>query len=156
VGHDGPTRAVAFSPDGKTVLSGSFDQSLILWDVASGQALHRMSGHTANPTVLTFSPDGRYALSADLNGIVILWDLASQAMLRRYTGHFAGVLGLAFMPDMRSFLSASFDSTVREWRLDLTSEELSSWSTVNRYVPELTCEQRAQYHVEPLCDVASE
>lgn len=42
--------------------------------------------------------------------------------------------------------------TVREWRVDLDNAALIEWVAANRYVPELTCEQRALYNVEPLCE----
>jgi hypothetical protein len=46
------------------------------------------------------------------------------------------------------------DGTLEMWRIDSTLDELLSWTENNRYVPELTCEQRELYSVEPLCEAA--
>jgi len=61
---------------------------------------------------------------------------------------------VAFTPDGRQALSGAADGTVREWQVDASQEALLTWIEANRYVPELTCEQRAQYQIMPLCEEA--
>ena len=65
------------------------------------------------------------------------------------------VTGLCFTPGGKTILSAGADLTVREWRVDATQDELLAWIRDNRYVPELTPEQRAMYQVDLLKDSAS-
>jgi WD40 repeat protein/tRNA A-37 threonylcarbamoyl transferase component Bud32 len=154
-GHVEVVADLAFSPDGQRLLSGSTDGDLILWDIASGTILHHLSGHTDAVLAVAYHPDGHLAASGSSDASVILWDTESGESLRRYWGHDKAVLGLAFSPDGETLFSGGDQSSyesVREWRVDASQEDLQDWIAVNRYVPELTCEQRERYHVEPLCE----
>jgi WD40 repeat protein/tRNA A-37 threonylcarbamoyl transferase component Bud32/energy-coupling factor transporter ATP-binding protein EcfA2 len=155
--HSASVAGLAFSPDGRTALSGAFDSLMILWDLESGTEIRRFPGHSAGLLSIAFSADGRTALSGALDQTLILWDLESGAAIRRFLGHNDFAMSVALSPDGRAALSAGFrDQTVRLWRIDASLDELRAWVQANRYVPELTCEQRAQYRVEPLCDAESE
>ena len=57
----------------------------------------------------------------------------------------------AFSPDGREVLVNPFDGNLALWRIDASLDELLAWTHANRYIPELTCEQRALYRLEPLC-----
>jgi WD40 repeat protein len=151
-GHTDVVADIAFGPSGRRVLSGGQDKLVILWDVETGQEIRRFVGHTGGVNRVRFSPDGRFALSTGLDNLIILWDVETGATLRRYSGHVGGVFGVAFTPGGGTFLSVALDDSVREWRIDATQAELLAWVEGNRYVSELTCLQRAQYHVEPLCE----
>ena len=75
IGHNDDVVSVAFSPDGRTALSGSDDNTLILWDVASGSELRRFTGHRDDVWSVAFSPDGRTALSGSGDETLILWQV---------------------------------------------------------------------------------
>jgi WD40 repeat protein/serine/threonine protein kinase len=155
--HTSEVLAVAYSPDGQTVLSGSGDNTVILWDVATGQLLHRYRGHGgAVLGGVAYSPDGRLMLSGSTDNTVILWDVATGAVLHRYRGHVELVLDVAFSPDGRTAVSASSDDTVILWDIATFAEGTLDWAQQNRYIDDLTCDQRATYHIEPLCDAGSQ
>ena len=66
--------SVAFSPDGKHILTGHDDNKARLWDAATGVLLREFTGHTSWVTSVAFSPDGRYVLTGSEDGTARLWD----------------------------------------------------------------------------------
>jgi WD40 repeat protein len=147
---------VAFGPDEKSVLSASGDGSLTLWDVDTGEVIRRYLGHDSWVWSLEVSPDGNYLLSGANDGVIILWDFETSEELRRFKGHTAVVVGLVFSPDGETAFSVALDGALIEWRIsDLPLNELIDWTYANRYVRELTCEERKKYRVEPLCKSGS-
>jgi WD40 repeat protein len=75
-GHTSLVNSVAFSRDGARALSGSYDETLKLWDVASGRELRTFSGHTGGVYSVAFSPDGARTLSGSGDSTLKLWDLS--------------------------------------------------------------------------------
>ena len=73
-GHSGGVTSVAIAPDGRTALSGSWDKTLKLWDLASGKELRTFTGHSGGVTSVAIAPDGRTALSGSRDKTLRLWD----------------------------------------------------------------------------------
>jgi WD40 repeat protein len=114
-GHKAGVQAVALSRDGKTMLSGSDDKTLILWDVASGAQIRSFTGHTGKLLSVSLSPDGRLAVSSADDKTVIVWDVATGQALRNLTGHLDVVNEVAFGPDSKVVLTGSKDKTIMLW-----------------------------------------
>jgi WD40 repeat protein len=133
-------------------LSGSLDQRLILWDVETGNPLRRLTSHPGGVLTVAFGPDGSLLASGGADGEILLWDMETGKLLNRLDGHDAEVLKVVFAPDGKTLLSVANDGTVREWQIIPSQEAMLAWVKANRYVPELTCEQRLQYGAQTLCD----
>lgn len=81
-GHGNTVLAVKFSPDGRTVMTGSYDHTAILWDVsdpAKPRRLTTLTGHTYKVGAVAFSADGKTVATAEDGSWVILWDISQRA-----------------------------------------------------------------------------
>lgn len=111
-GHGGPVRALAATPDGALAVSGSFDQSAIVWALDRGAALAVLRFHEGAVNAVAALPDGRF-LTGGEDGRIALWRVGEAQPLRVIEGHEGPVVGLAVSPDGRQVASASWDGTAR-------------------------------------------
>jgi WD40 repeat protein len=161
-GHTGYVNSVLFSADGRRIISASSDDSLIMWNVdetspSFGRILHRFLGHNDEVTALSLDSGGSLLLSASKDNSLILWDANENSstfgyMLRRFTGHSDSILTTLFGVNISKAMSVSVDGGIITWDLTPYPGGLLSWTTANRFVPELTCEQRLVYGFNVLCD----
>jgi WD40 repeat protein/tRNA A-37 threonylcarbamoyl transferase component Bud32 len=116
LGHDDGVWSVAFTPDSRSVLSGSKDRTLRLWDVESGRPLGPPAILSHEIRSVVFTPDGRLALVGCGIG-VRLWDMRAAQEVGRYTRHTNTVKAVAVSLDGRRALSAGDDRAVSLWQI---------------------------------------
>ncbi|MFN7765752.1 MAG: TIR domain-containing protein, partial [Planctomycetaceae bacterium] len=112
-GHTGPVFSVAYSPDGKRIVSGSQDNTLKVWDAATGQATLTLTGHTATVTSVAYSPDGKRIVSGSFDNTLKVWDAATGQETLTLTGHTGSVFSVAYSPDGKRIVSGSGDNTLK-------------------------------------------
>jgi len=101
VGHSTFVTSVAFSPDGKHIVSGSHDKTIRLWDAETGQQLQSpLKGHEHSVTSVAFSPDGKCIVSGSEDMTIQLWDAETGEQLQPpLKGHKNWVTSVAFSPE---------------------------------------------------------
>jgi cytochrome c len=116
-GHGGPVRALAVSPDGQRVVSGSFDTSVIVWSLASNNAEKALRFHEGAVNAVVFLKDGRIATAGE-DGRIAIWRLGEDTPMKVLAGHRGPVVSLAVSSDGAWLASGAWDNTARLWSLN--------------------------------------
>jgi WD40 repeat protein len=133
-GHTDEVRSVAFAPqtypnrlsssglrnscvqNSKLLLaSGSYDRTVRLWDINTGECLKILEEHTHRVWSVAFSPDGRVLASSSSDRTVKLWDISTGQCLKSLLGHSQQIRTVAFSPDGQTLASGSDDQSLRLW-----------------------------------------
>jgi WD40 repeat protein/serine/threonine protein kinase len=116
-GHTNGVTSVAVSPDGRHIVSGSYDKTLRVWDLGTGRCLNTLQGHTESVDSVAVSPDGRQIVSGSNDKTLRVWALETGSCLNTLQGHTHVVSSVAVSPDGRHIVSGSWDNTLRVWEL---------------------------------------
>ena len=108
---------VAYSPDGKYIASSSYLYVINLSEVATGECIKKLKGHTDAIGFLVYSPDGKYIASGSQDKTVKLWEVSSGECIKTLEGHVERVNSVCYSPDGKYVASGSKDKTVKLWEV---------------------------------------
>ncbi|KAG8705904.1 POC1 centriolar protein A [Ceratobasidium sp. 395] len=116
-GHTSIVSSVAYFADGSYIVSGSYDNTIRIWDARTGKPVGLLlTGHTGGVLSVAYSPDGAYIASSSQDNTIRIWDARTgKPVGRPLTGHTSSVLSVAYSPDGGYIASGSFDETIRIW-----------------------------------------
>jgi WD40 repeat protein/beta-lactamase regulating signal transducer with metallopeptidase domain len=136
-----PIRCVSFSPDGKTLATGDFNNKIQIRDPRTGAVRRVLEEHTGAINSVAFTPDSKTLVSGSLDNSIKLWNVADGKLTKTIDGHSDWVLSVAVSPDGKTLASASKDRTARVW--DLPSGKLrqtlkghTSWVEAVSFAPD--------------------
>lgn len=112
-GHFDALYAVAISPDGKLLATGSYDQKIKLWDIATGAEIRTLTGHNGAIYGLSFRPDGKVLASASGDRTLKLWEVATGRRLDTFSQPTKEQYTVAFSPDGRRLVAGGLDNRIR-------------------------------------------
>jgi WD40 repeat protein len=116
-GHSDSVSSVVFSPDGKTIATSSWDNTVKLWNL-EGKELQTFKGHSNSVLNVVFSPDGKTIATSSRDSTVKLWNLEGKE-LQTFKGHEGWVITkVVFSPDGKTIATSSLDSTAKLWNLE--------------------------------------
>ena len=119
VGHQQLVNDMAFSPDGRYLVSASFDKKVKLWNGTTGAFLTTLTGHVGAVYRLAWSPDSRFVVSASKDSTTILWEIQPGGKAKRIQtlpGHADEVYALDWNPNGSSVATGSKDRTIKVWK----------------------------------------
>jgi WD40 repeat protein len=128
-GHRFEVSCLAYAPDGRTLASGSFDQTVKLWNLSERRPLATLVGHGAEVVRVAYAPEGRAVASVDARGQVRVWDTTTGACRLTLQGLDVPPWLLSFSPDGKSLclVSVRYEQPVEVFRWDaVTGDRLPS------------------------------
>ncbi len=113
--HTRPVLTLEISTDGTMLASGSADNTIALWDLATGTVLRKLEGHTRRVLDIDFTPDGTALYSTALDGVIIAWDVATGGIIDRTMVGESPVWALDFSPSGDHFVTGAADGNISLW-----------------------------------------
>ncbi len=110
-------RRIAYSPDGETLACGTYDKTIVLWNVSEWKKRSVLEGHTNGISSVVFSPDGQVLASGSWNGRIRLWNPHTGEHLKTFKKHASSVSTVLFSPNGQILASTEDDTTIRFWNV---------------------------------------
>ena len=114
--------SVTFSADGSKIVTTAENDTAVIWDAATSEAIHTLNGHNGPILDAAFTPDGRQLItvgeSGEQPGLINVWNTDSGTLITSWVGHDDFIERVAISPDGEWLASASTDGTAKLWRLD--------------------------------------
>ncbi len=116
MGHSHIVSSLAMSADAKLLVSGSWDQTIKVWHLHTGELIHTLKGHRDRVYAIALSPDEQIIASGSADKTIKLWHLVTGELLGTFTGHTNTVTALAFTSSGEMLVSGSLDKTIKIWQ----------------------------------------
>lgn len=141
LGHSGQVAAIAYSPDGRYLATGSQDQTASVWELRTGREVRRFEGHTMAITGIAFTPDGKTLITAGADRTARCWDITTGRQIRLLSGHENMLTSVAVSPDGTHIATGSLDGTARIWdfgtgRIELVLRGHANWVHAVAFSPD--------------------
>src|ERR687886_828922 len=120
-GHSNSVNAVAITADGKRAISGSWDNTIKVWDLTTRKEQFTLEGHSDWVNVVAITADGTRAISGSYDNTLKVWDLTTGDEQFTLEGHSELVKAVAVTADGKRAISGSKDNTIKVW--DLTTRK---------------------------------
>ncbi len=117
-GHSEGITSIVISPDGQTLVSGSWDNNIKIWNLKNGNLIRTLSGHSNVIDSIVISPDGQTLVSGSADRTIKIWNLKNGNLIRTLSGHSRSVNSVAISPDGQTLVSGSDDKTIKIWNLE--------------------------------------
>jgi WD40 repeat protein len=128
-GHSFDVSSLALSPDGSLLASGSWDSTIKIWNITSGQLLRTLTGHVGRVFSVAFSPDGQLIASGGWDNRLRIWNVTNGEELQVLGKQGSGIHSIAFSPDGELVAAGSIEGTIRFW--NVTNGEDSPVKTIH-------------------------
>jgi WD40 repeat protein len=129
-GHSNEVLALAIAADGKTLVSGSMDRTIKLWDLTTGKERATLKGHASSILSMALAADGKTLAAASHDGVIKVWDLATGKERFTFKTPAFGEISVAIAADGRMLALGGRDKTVKLWDLE-SGRERAAFQTVN-------------------------
>ena len=126
-GHSGFVPSLVITPDGQKLISGSWDDTIKIWDLQTGYLLNTLESHTSDVECVAITPDGQTLVSAGWDNTIKIWDLKTNELLHSLSCSNSVVL-VAITPDGQKFISSETYNIISLWDLN-TQEIIRNWVT---------------------------
>ncbi len=132
IGHTATVADFAFLSNGRQLVSAGWDNSLRLWDMASGMLVRKYAGHTGPVNSVALSEAGHRMASGGTDRQVILWDVATGKVIKKFAGHKSIVTSVAFSAGEKYLVSSTLDGITKIWDIETGREVLTHYSIGSR------------------------
>ena len=120
--------SVAFSPDGKSIVTSSYDKFIKIWNIDTGEEIQNMKWKVNSVAIeAVFSPDGKYIVSGHVSGKIKIWDVKTGDGIKSWNGHNSYLISVAISQDGLRIVSTANDATIKIW--DMESNETQNMKT---------------------------